>query len=134
MSCLFGTQYVHTADVYTPTVVDNKISGKKVKQWSLDSTINCYANAVSKNSISGSAGEKVATLYQRYTNIRVISNERVGTANRISNICFKGEPIWVEDDGTPTLFDVTGYIPVIDAFGGIMGYEMICERSSEQNI
>lgn len=134
MSCLFGSQYVHTADVYLPTVVDNKITGKKVKEWNQSATIICYANAVSRNSISGSAGERVATLYQRYTNIRVISNERVSTNGRISNICFNDEPIWVEDDGTPTIFDVTGYIPVLDIFGDVIAYEMICERSSEQNI
>lgn len=133
MSCLFGSQFTHTADIYKPVYSEDKISGQKKKTWSHQGTIKCHGKPVASRGVDGATGEKYISLYQQYTHIRVLAPSKIDTSWRISNIM--GEDyIWTEEDGSPTIFEITGYIPKEDMFGVVMAYEMLCERSSEQKI
>jgi translation elongation factor EF-G len=134
MTCLYGAQYIHSADIYTMSEVSIKATGQKKKTWAFEKSVPCLAKAVSRNSISGSTAESYAKLYEAYTHIRIKTSERINLSSKVTNIKSNGDVVWMEDDGEPTVFEVIGLIPVLDMFGGLNGYEVLCNRSSDQRI
>lgn len=136
MTCLYGSQYIHSADIYTMSETSIKATGQKKKTWAFNKTIPCLAKAMSRNrnSLSGSTGETYAKLYEAYTHIRIKTSERIDLSSKVTNIKSNDDVAWMEDDGEPTVFEVVGLVPVLDIFGGLTGYEVLCNRSSDQRI
>lgn len=54
--------------------------------------------------------------------------------DRVTNIRDKrsGKTIWTEDDGTPTVFEVTGTVPITDMFGKVIEYSTLLNRAEVQ--
>lgn len=136
MTCLFGSLYTQTADVYTLTETTNKQTGQKVKEWVFNETTPCFAAPISTRGAAGAAGEAYGTLYKSYSHVRIKVPERIALTSKITNIKKSSDEsvIWLEDTGLPTVFEVVGVVPLIDAFSSTMGYEIICNKSSDQRL
>jgi len=134
MTCLYGSIYTHTADIYTMSEVSNKRTGQKQKTWSLDRTVPCSARPTTSTGRAGASGENFTRMYEAYSYVRIKTAERVDLSSKITNIQSEGNVMWTEDDGEPTVFEVTGITPVMDVFSTLIGYEVLCNRSSDQRI
>lgn len=134
MTCLYGSLYSHTADIYTVTETNNKQTGQKIRTWTYSDSIECNAKPVNTTGKSLAAGEVFAKLYEAYSYIRIKTPVRVDISSKITNIKSDDNVMWMEDDGEPTVFEVSGVVPVMDIFNSLMGYELLCNRSSDQRI
>ena len=134
MTCLYGSLYKHTADIYTVSEVSNKQTGQKLRTWTYQDSIQCYAKPVATTGKSLAARETFAKLYEAYSYIRVKTPRRVDLTSKITNIKSEDNVMWMEDDGEPTVFEVVGIVPIMDIFSSLMGYELLCNRSSDQRI
>lgn len=134
MSCLYGAQYMHQADVYDMTEQVVKNTGQKKKTWSFNKTVRCLARPMGRNSMTGSSNEQFSRLYESYTYIRIDAPERINLSSKITNISDGESILWEEDNGKPTVFEVTGLIPITDMFGKIIGWQALCNRSSDQRV
>jgi hypothetical protein len=99
----------------------------------MDKTISCTARGLGKN-VTTAGMETFSSLYEMFTHIRIKTAERIDLSSKITNIRSGDDIMWMEDDGDPTVFDVVGLIPVTEVFGTLVGYEVLCNRSSAQRI
>lgn len=136
-TCLVGSTYGMTADIYVQSVVQDTKSKMTTKTWTLDHNINCEARSIQTDAVSDDAsGKDFRQEYREHEFIKIITGERLNKRQRITNIRDKaGRLIWINDErgGDATIFEVQGVTPRFDPFQTLIDYEVLCKRVEVQN-
>jgi hypothetical protein len=127
-------------DVYKPFDLQDPDTGSIKKEWQFDRTIACSAKGNISNSASSTTGDKqvFSNKYKNEENLQIRTSEKITLREKITNIRdYEGTVIWEElnfPTNTPTVFEVMGITPIIDPFGGVLGYNSTVKRSENQTI
>lgn len=129
-----------TMDVYRQTEAQDANTGAMKREWSYYKTINCQAKGIISNSATTRSSDR-QTFNNKYVNeqlIQVRTIDRLTGREKATNIKDStGKVIWTELDyptETPTVFEVVGTTPMMDAFGRVIGYSSNMMRSENQTI
>lgn len=127
-------------DVYRQTEAQDVNTGAIKREWSYYKTVNCHVKGIISNSATTRSSDR-QTLSNTYTNeqlIQVRTVEKLTGREKATNIKDStGKIIWTELDyptETPTVFEVVGTTPIMDAFGRVIGYSTNMKRSENQTI
>lgn len=128
-----------TADVYSLKASQDPASGKIIKDWQFDKTIDCYATSIESEKASNTpAGNQFRREYKQHEIIAVKCQEDLSSRARLTNFKTRsGKQMWVESeqlDPQPTMFEVTASVPRLDPFGDIIEYEVQASRVEIQNV
>lgn len=127
-------------------------SGEIVREWQPnDKTVGgdnsssvledfkCIARGFLNSGLRGAGTtERFSELYEGvdYVSMKYSPSVKISKRDRITNIRdLKGNIIWVEEersDLAPTIFNVAGVVPVIDAFGKHIENVALLERAEDQ--
>lgn len=132
-------RYTMTADVYSLKASQDPASGKIIKDWQFDKTIDCYATSIESEKASNTpAGNKFRREYRQHEIIAVKCQEDLSSRARLTNFKTRsGKVIWVESeqlDPEPTIFEVGASVPRLDPFGDIIEYEIQASRVEIQDV
>ena len=135
--CVTSGRYSMTARLYDSMTVQNPDTGEFERSHDLLGTIRCYASgiAASGKDVPGTfelfnrKGEYSSTDY-----VRLVTRAPVDKDQIISFIKSANGIMWTEDDGTPTIFDSNGSVPIVDASGNIVEYVTMLTRSEVQDV
>jgi hypothetical protein len=127
-------------DVYRQTEAQDVNTGAIKREWSYYKTVNCHVKGIISNSATTRSSDR-QTFSNTYTNeqlIQVRTVEKLTGREKATNIKDStGKIIWTELDyptETPTVFEVVGTTPIMDAFGRVIGYSTNMKRSENQTI
>ena len=127
-------------DVYRQSEAQDPDTGAIRREWSYYKTINCHVKGVISNSATTRSSDR-QIFNNKYTNeqlIQVRTTEKLTGREKATNIKDSaGQVIWTELDyptETPTVFEVIGSTPIMDAFGRVIGYSSNMKRSENQII
>jgi hypothetical protein len=136
-SCLIGSSYGMSADIYNQTVTQDPKSKATTKAWTLSHTINCDARSIVTDAVSDDgSGKDFRQEYREHEFIKIITGERLNKRQRVTNIRDKNNNLlWINDerDGDPTIFEVQGVTPRLDPWQSIIDYEVLLKRVEVQN-
>lgn len=146
MSCIVGTPYTMTADLYSPTVTQDTNTGAVQKVWAKSSTISCLAKGVVRSGIGDNSNTVEVKNYLNAISglVKVRSRYAISTSVKVTNIKNGNEIIWKEDvleavgsaggvDGA-TIFEPRGSTPIMDHLGNVIEYETILQRQEIQSL
>lgn len=127
-------------DIYKQFDVQDENTGAIKKQWHYYETVPCYVKGIISNSATSRGGDKETFGqkygYQQFLEVRTV--RKLTIREKVTNISNKlGETIYEElnyPTNTPTVFEVTGTVPITDPFGQILGYNSTIKRSENQVI
>lgn len=129
-----------TMDVYRQSELQDPNTGAIKREWSYYKTVNCHVKGVISNSATTRSSDK-QTFNNKYTNeqlIQVRTIDKLTGREKVTNIKDStGKVIWTELDyptETPTVFEVIGTTPMMDALGRVIGYSSNMMRSENQTI
>jgi hypothetical protein len=137
---LVGTILSMKVDIYVQQDSQDSDTGALKKNWVLDRTVQCFAKGNISNSSTGrgSDRQKYGTRYRDVESISVRVGEFISHREKLVNIrSQKDETLWFElnyPTSTPTVFEVVGNTPIMDPFGSVLGYNLMCARSENQTI
>jgi hypothetical protein len=127
-------------DVYKQFDLQDADTGSIKKEWQFDRTVPCSAKGIISNSSSSRTGDR-QILSNKYVNDQILqirTLEKITLREKITNIRdSEGVVIWEElnfPTNTPTVFELMGVTPMMDPFGGIVGYNSTVKRSENQII
>lgn len=127
-------------DVYRQTELQDPNTGAIKREWSYYKTVNCHVKGVISNSATTRSSDR-QTFNNKYTNeqlIQVRTIDKLTGREKVTNIKDStGQIIWTELDyptETPTVFEVVGTTPMMDALGRVIGYSSNMKRSENQTI
>lgn len=127
-------------DVYRQTEAQDVNTGAIKREWSYYKTVNCHVKGIISNSATTRSSDR-QTFSNTYINeqlIQVRTVEKLTGREKATNIKDStGKIIWTELDyptETPTVFEVVGTTPIMDAFGRVIGYSTNMKRSENQTI
>jgi hypothetical protein len=129
-----------TLDVYTQSNTQDVDTGNIKREWNYAKTIACTARPNISSSVrsSGYDSQKFNTKYFNGMSIEARTVDKLGLRQKVTNICDSSNtPIYVEEDypsSTPTVFEVISSKPMMDAFGSIIAYDSVLQRSENQLI
>lgn len=132
--CLTGSLYNMSADLYRQTKTTDR-SGQVVRSWAKLKTFECYATQTSSGSTSNRSGAMESWDKKWYyeDSVRIKTQESIKLGDRIYSISdASGNCVWNEEDNDPTIFDVTGIVPVVSAFGEFREYDVLLSRAEVQ--
>jgi len=140
MNDLVSGMLVMTMDIYKQFDLQDENTGAIKKEWNYYETIPCYVKGIISNSATSRGGDKETFGqrygYQQFLEVRTI--RKLTLREKITNIANSfGEVIYEElnyPTSTPTVFEVTGTVPITDPFGAILGYNSTIKRSENQTI
>lgn len=127
-------------DVYRQSETQDSNSGEIKKQWSYYKTVSCHAKGVISNSTTtrSSDRQEFSNKYKNEQLIQVRTVDRLYNNEKVTNIVDShNNPIWKElnyPSETPTVFEVIGVTPMMDALGRVIGYSSNLKRSENQVI
>jgi hypothetical protein len=137
---LVGTILSMKVDIYVQQDTQDPDTGALKKLWVLDRTIPCFAKGNISNSSSGRGTDRqqYGTRYKDVESIQVRTAEFISHREKLVNIrSEKDQTLWFElnyPTNTPTVFEVFGNTPIMDPFGSVLGYNLMCQRSENQTI
>jgi hypothetical protein len=140
MNDLVSGMLVMNMDIYKQFDVQDENTGAIKKQWHYYETVPCYVKGIISNSATSRGGDKETFGqkygYQQFLEVRTV--RKLTIREKVTNISNKlGETIYEElnyPTNTPTVFEVTGTVPITDPFGQILGYNSTIKRSENQVI
>ena len=141
LSNLNDMLYPMHADIYYATETQGAL-GNIVREWTLDRTISCSAikqratyNADYEQRIKRDVENNIKTNLRSAAAINISAAGETIAASEIlvTNITSgSGIVVWIEEDGSPTNFEVDSIEPLLDQFGIATGYRALLMRSSDQ--
>jgi len=140
MNDLVSGMLVMKMDIYKQYDIQDQNTGAIKKDWNYSETIPCYVKGIISNSATARGGDKETFGqkygYQQFLEVRTI--RKLTLREKVTNISNgSGETIYEElnyPSNTPTVFEVTGTVPITDPFGSILGYNSTIKRSENQTI
>lgn len=127
-------------DIYKQSDRQNSDTGEIVKEWNYISTVPCHAKGIISNSATTRSSDR-QTFNNKYVveqMVQIRTIERLMPSYKITNIKDStGQVIWKEVNyptETPTVFEVVGVTPMMDALGRVIGYSTNLKRSENQTI
>lgn len=140
MNDLVAGMLVMNLDVYKQFDIQDENTGALKKQWHFYETIPCYVKGIISNSATSRGGDKETFGqkygYQQFLEVRTV--RKLTIREKITNISNKAGQVIYEElnypTNTPTVFEVTGTVPITDPFGQILGYNSTIKRSENQII
>jgi hypothetical protein len=144
MSCLAGSTYTMTADIYEPTTTRNETNGMVTKSWSLKETVSCYARGILGSQLGGNSAQVDLKDYLTLTKdfIKIRTTSPISSELRVIAIRNSDGIIWTEEyiqntagglDGA-TIFEPSGTTPLIDYIGRVIEYETVLKRQEIQSL
>ena len=146
MTCIVGTAYTMTADLYTATVTQDENTGAVQKTWVNTSTISCLAKGVVRSGIGDNSNTVEVKNYLNVISglVKLRSNTPIDSSVRVTNIKNDTEVIWKESGLTgigsaggsngATIFEPRGSTPIMDHLGHVIEYETILQRQDIQSL
>lgn len=146
MTCIAGTAYTMTADLYTPTVTQDANTGAVQKTWVKTSTIECLAKGVVRSGIGDNSNTVEVKNYLNVISglVKLRSKTAIDSSVRVTSIKNDTEVIWKESSLTgigsaggvegATIFEARGSTPIMDHLGHIIEYETILQRQDIQSL
>lgn len=146
MTCIAGTAYTMTADLYTPTVTQDANTGAVQKTWVKTSTIDCLAKGVVRSGIGDNSNTVEVKNYLNVISglVKLRSKTPIDSSVRVTSIKNDTEVIWKESGLTgigsaggvngATIFEARGSTPIMDHLGHIIEYETILQRQDIQSL
>ncbi|MFF3164099.1 hypothetical protein [Streptomyces sp. NPDC003273] len=131
MNFLGVKKYELTMEVYTEVTTQDPETGSIVKAWNYNSPqlVKCKAHSVRP---WGSIEDFSAT-YTDKEYLEIYSRAPVALAQRVGRIRNrKGLTLWKNDNGTATVFNVSGCSPSIASNGRVTDYVLLLELVSVQ--
>lgn len=129
-----------TMDVYRQSDRQDSDTGEMKKEWTFIQTLPCHAKGIISNSATTRSSDR-QVFNNKYTNeqmLQIRTIERLMPNYKITNIKDStGMVIWKEVNyptETPTVFEVVGITPMLDALGRVIGYSTNLKRSENQTI
>jgi len=140
MNDLVSGMLVMKMDIYKQYDIQDQNTGAIKKDWNYSETIPCHVKGIISNSATARGGDKETFGqkygYQQFLEVRTI--RKLTLREKVTNISNgSGETIYEElnyPSNTPTVFEVTGTVPITDPFGSILGYNSTIKRSENQTI
>lgn len=129
-----------TMDLYRQSDLQNSDTGEIKKEWQYINTVACHAKGIISNSTSSRTNDRqiIGNKYSIDQLIQVRTMDRLMPNYKVTNIKdSSGQVIWKEINyptETPTVFEVVGTTPMMDALGKIIGYSSNLKRSENQTI
>lgn len=128
MQCLTSAKYVMLVDVLRPITVYDPDSGESRKTWEAFSEgvgIPCEFHGILEGGIRvAGTTERFGNIYENvdWGELKFSPGYPISKRSQITNVRTRrsGLIIWREeemDDAPPTVFDVQGVTPIVDAFG-----------------
>jgi hypothetical protein len=144
MSCLAGSTYTMTADIYEPTTTRDATNGMVTKSWTLKETVSCYARGILGSQLGGNSAQVDLKDYLTLTKdfIKIRTTTPISSELRVISIRNADGVIWKEDyiqntagglDGA-TIFEPSGTTPLIDFTGRVIEYETVLKRQEIQSL
>jgi hypothetical protein len=144
MSCLAGSTYTMTADIYEPTTTRDATNGMVTKSWTLKETVSCYARGILGSQLGGNSAQVDLKDYLTLTKdfIKIRTTTPISSELRVISIRNADGVIWKEDyiqntagglDGS-TIFEPSGTTPLIDFTGKVIEYETVLKRQEIQSL
>lgn len=146
MSCIVGTPYTMTADLYSPTITQDENTGAVQKTWEKTATIDCLAKGVVRSGIGDNSNTVEVKNYLNVISglVKLRSRNPINSSVRVTNIKNDTETIWKEDILTgvgsaggvngATIFEPRGSTPIMDHLGHVIEYETILQRQEIQSL
>ena len=146
MTCIVGTAYTMTADLYTATMTQDANSGAVQKTWVNTSTISCLAKGVVRSGLGDNSNTVEVKNYLNVITglVKLRSRSPIDSSVRVTNIKNDTEIIWKESGLTgigsaggangATIFEPRGSTPIMDHLGHIIEYETILQRQDIQSL
>lgn len=129
-----------TMDIYKQSDSQDPDTGEIKKEWSFIDTVSCHAKGIISNSATTRSSDR-QQFGNKYTNeqmLQVRTIDRLMPNYKVTNIKDStGLVIWKEVNyptETPTVFEVVGITPMMDALGRVIGYSTNLKRSDNQTI
>lgn len=116
-----------TMIVRDQSISQNASTGQVDREWPLSTqrTISCQARQIPTRRNLGIGSESFGNKYENRVNVVIRCAARVDESARIYGIFdSSGTAMWLSRDGHPMVFDVKGAIPMTDAFGQVISYEI----------
>lgn len=140
MNDLVSGMLVMTMDIYKQFDLQDENTGAIKKEWNFYETIPCYVKGIISNSATSRGGDKETFGqrygYQQFLEVRTI--RKLTLREKVTNISNSSREVIYEElnypTSTPTVFEVTGTVPITDPFGAILGYNSTIKRSENQTI
>jgi hypothetical protein len=125
------------ASIYDSVTSQNEDTGEFERAYELVGSIKCYAAGVvaSGKDVPGTfenfsrKGEYSSTDY-----VRIWSSGPISKQSVVSFVTDAAGTTWSEDDGTPTVFDSNGSVPIVNASGRTVEYLTMLTRSEVQDV
>lgn len=120
-----------TMEVYTEETVFDPVSGGSSKQWNYANPriVKCKARSVRQ---WGSV-ESFAATYADKEYLEIYSVEPIALAKRIGRIKNRaGLTLWKNDNGTATVFNVSGCSPSVQPNGRVTDYVLLLDLVTPQ--
>jgi hypothetical protein len=138
MNDLVAGMLVMNLDVYKQFDMQDENTGAIKKEWHYFETVPCYVKGIISNSATARGGDKETFGqkygYMQFLEVRTI--RKLTIREKITNISNKSGQVIYEElnypTNTPTVFEVTGTVPITDPFGQILGYNSTIKRSENQ--
>jgi hypothetical protein len=131
-------KYAMLADLYSVQQKRDANTGEIIREWLYVDTVKCLAKSIISSGVRTPSNDK--TIDSRYIVeeiIKINTLDKLSRNAKISNIRdLSGKVLWEEAEtlnNPPTVFNVVGSTPIIDAFGQILEYENTLQRSEIQN-
>jgi hypothetical protein len=123
--------------IYDAVTAQNEETGEFERSYVSVGVIRCFAAgiAASGKDVPGTfelfnrRGEYSSTDY-----IRIWSGSPISKQSVVSFVTDSKGTVWAEDDGTPTMFDSNGSVPIVNASGRIVEYLTMLTRSEVQDV
>lgn len=130
-------KYSMTADIMQLVASQDPDSGRIIKDWAFQKTIQCYAQTIESNKASDTeAGQKSRRVYTKHEIISIKLSDDIDDRCRITNIrTSDGTLMWKETEfiDTPaTVFEINSVEPIIDQLGRIIEYQIQAHRIEVQ--
>lgn len=130
-----GARYNMTADIYEliEGAETQDAYGEIVRtndSWTFNRNVLCIARAAKGSGVRFTPSrETFAEDHMDYEYVMLYTKQLVTKRSRVTNIKdSNGNIAWVDEDGTPTMFNVNGHIPQFNPFGGVQEYLIVLER------
>jgi len=137
---LIDGMLVMTLDIYKQYEQQDPDTGSLIKEWHFTETVPCYVKGIISNSATSRGGdkEKFGTRYGYDQFLEVRTTRKLTLREKITNISNSDGTVIYEElnypTSTPTVFEITGTVPITDPFGSILGYNSTIKRSENQII
>lgn len=137
--CLSSAIYTLEADIYTKKRTVDSNTGQTIYKWQFWKTIDCVVDPfVSTSFKTQPINEYFREEYESLAYIKLKTSEELGRSVRVTNIRNKKTQVVVyreiELNGKPaTNFNAQGSSPIPDPFGGIIQYDTLLIRATDQS-